>query len=301
MAGRAERDGGFLASASGNDAFALSYFEGEDLPVYDLMARRFTVCDRWHASVLGPTYPEPRVPALRAVGRAQGQLPAARRGRLRLADDRRPARRRERHDHGVLQRPPAAAAVGRPHDSAHAQDGRRSRTDAAAGKLPSVSIVTPAFVGDRSHRRPSARRPARGAAVRTRRVRGVREVTAVGARPVRAHVRRVGWLLRPRRAADPPRPARERQRRGQLRTGGLPRADGARVAVRPARVRRPHAVRPHVDPALPRMALPRRAAARTGRSRRRSGSSPHATATPTISARRSRAARAIPTSGSTST
>ena len=38
---RAERDGGFLAPASFNDEFALSYFEGQDLPVYDLMARRF--------------------------------------------------------------------------------------------------------------------------------------------------------------------------------------------------------------------------------------------------------------------
>jgi phospholipase C len=56
-AGRAERDGGFLAKDSGNDEFALSYFEAPDLPFYDLLARRFTVFDRWHASVLGPTYP----------------------------------------------------------------------------------------------------------------------------------------------------------------------------------------------------------------------------------------------------
>src|SRR5262249_22785576 len=52
--GRAERDGGFLSPHSDNDDFALSYFEGADLPVYNLLARRFTVCDRWHASLLGP-------------------------------------------------------------------------------------------------------------------------------------------------------------------------------------------------------------------------------------------------------
>jgi phospholipase C len=56
-AGRAERDGGFLATGSGNDLFALGYFEGADLPLYNEMARRFVVCDRWHASLLGPTYP----------------------------------------------------------------------------------------------------------------------------------------------------------------------------------------------------------------------------------------------------
>lgn len=56
-AGRAERDNGFLATASGNDRFALSWFTDDDLPVYSELARRFTVCDRWHASLLGPTYP----------------------------------------------------------------------------------------------------------------------------------------------------------------------------------------------------------------------------------------------------
>ncbi len=56
-AGRAQRDAGFLAPGSGNDDFALGYFEAEDLPVYDALARRFMVFDRWHASLLGPTYP----------------------------------------------------------------------------------------------------------------------------------------------------------------------------------------------------------------------------------------------------
>ena len=55
--GRAERDGGFLAPGSGNDLFALGYFEAEDLPVYQRLAHRFIVCDDWHASLLGPTYP----------------------------------------------------------------------------------------------------------------------------------------------------------------------------------------------------------------------------------------------------
>jgi phospholipase C len=56
-AGRAERDGGFLAGGSGNDEFALSTWRGADLPVYQNLAHRFVVCDRWHAAVMGPTYP----------------------------------------------------------------------------------------------------------------------------------------------------------------------------------------------------------------------------------------------------
>lgn len=55
--GRAQRDGGFLDPESRNDAFALGYYLGDDLPFTSRLARRFTVCDQSHASVLGPTYP----------------------------------------------------------------------------------------------------------------------------------------------------------------------------------------------------------------------------------------------------
>src|SRR5262245_2786970 len=56
-AGRAQRDGGFLAEGSGNDVFALGYYTADDLPFYAALTRRFTIFDRYHCSVLGPTYP----------------------------------------------------------------------------------------------------------------------------------------------------------------------------------------------------------------------------------------------------
>lgn len=56
-AGRVQRDRGFLAQGSGNDEFALGYFEADDLPFYSSIARRFTVLDRYHCSILGPTFP----------------------------------------------------------------------------------------------------------------------------------------------------------------------------------------------------------------------------------------------------
>jgi phospholipase C len=56
-AGRAQRDGGFLATGSGNDRYALGYFQADDLPFYTALTRRFTVFDRYHCSVLGPTFP----------------------------------------------------------------------------------------------------------------------------------------------------------------------------------------------------------------------------------------------------
>ncbi len=55
--GRAQRDGGFLAPGSGNDTFALGYYGGDAMPFTSQLAREFTVFDQWHASILGPTYP----------------------------------------------------------------------------------------------------------------------------------------------------------------------------------------------------------------------------------------------------
>jgi phospholipase C len=55
--GRAERDHGFLAKGSGNDEFALGYYNAVDVPLYEKLVRRFTTFDRYHCSLLGPTFP----------------------------------------------------------------------------------------------------------------------------------------------------------------------------------------------------------------------------------------------------
>jgi phospholipase C len=55
--GRVQRDRGFLASGTGNDDFAASYYLPADVPVHAHIARRFTVMDQHHASLLGPTFP----------------------------------------------------------------------------------------------------------------------------------------------------------------------------------------------------------------------------------------------------
>lgn len=55
--GRAQRDDGFLSPDSGNDTFALGYYQRADLPYSARFASRFTVCDHSFASLLGPTFP----------------------------------------------------------------------------------------------------------------------------------------------------------------------------------------------------------------------------------------------------
>jgi phospholipase C len=55
--GRAQRDGGFLAAGSENDQYALGYYRGADCPFTSQLLPRFSIFDRWHASLLAPTYP----------------------------------------------------------------------------------------------------------------------------------------------------------------------------------------------------------------------------------------------------
>src|SRR5215831_11086428 len=47
---------GFLR-AGGNDTYAIGYYSESDLPFYSALARNYLVCDRYFASILGPTFP----------------------------------------------------------------------------------------------------------------------------------------------------------------------------------------------------------------------------------------------------
>jgi phospholipase C len=81
--GRAQRDGGFLAEGSSheeengrNDEFSLGYYLEEDLPIYGRLARRFTTFDRYHAALLGPTFPNREyLHSAQSGGNKANQLP----------------------------------------------------------------------------------------------------------------------------------------------------------------------------------------------------------------------------------
>ncbi len=55
--GRAQLRNGFMGAGSGNDTFALTYYERGQLPFIHEAARRYTLYDRYFCSVLGPTFP----------------------------------------------------------------------------------------------------------------------------------------------------------------------------------------------------------------------------------------------------
>jgi phospholipase C len=51
-----DRDGKPIQVPQRYRSFPMGYYTGEHLPVYDHLARQFSVCDRWHASVPGDTW-----------------------------------------------------------------------------------------------------------------------------------------------------------------------------------------------------------------------------------------------------
>jgi len=145
-AGRAQRDGGFLASGSGNDIFALGYFEGEDLPIYDALARRFVVCDRWHASVLGPTYPNREyLLSGQSGGNKTNAFPTGDGFPWENIVDRLVRAGVTATDY-YSDLPPLALWGSRMAPYFHPIASYYE--DAAAGRLPNVSFLDPAFIGD---------------------------------------------------------------------------------------------------------------------------------------------------------
>jgi phospholipase C len=59
--GRYERAGGaangWLDPRTGNDEFALSYYDAVDVPIWAQLARLYQTYDNWHCALLGPTEP----------------------------------------------------------------------------------------------------------------------------------------------------------------------------------------------------------------------------------------------------
>lgn len=144
--GRAQRDGGFLATGSGNDEFATGYYLGADVPFTAQLARRFTVCDHSFASVLGPTFPNREyLLSAQSGGNKTNALPDLTKGfawdtiydRLLAA--------------GVTVRNyyvdlPVIGLWG-PRLIKHAAKIDDFFTDCKAGTLPQVSFVDPGFTG----------------------------------------------------------------------------------------------------------------------------------------------------------
>ena len=212
--GRRQLNGGKVNGfrKSPNDDFALGYYLREDLPFAPHLADTFTLYDRYFCSLLGPDLAQPRVHALRAVGRRQDER---RRGRtcstayaagraLPLGDDLGPDDDQGPLGHLLLQRP----ALHR-HLRAVATPGSSSRSPSSTptprrATLPNLAFVDPMFLdgggGDGlSGRRAPARRHADRPGLPLGRRPRLHQLAPVPDRGAVRQLRRVGRILRPRR------------------------------------------------------------------------------------------------------
>ena len=140
--GRAQLHGGFLAEGSGNDEFALCYYDRGDLGFIHEAARQYTLYDRFFCSLLAGTWPNRYYKWSAQSGGLKNNRVAAGGNNWETIFDRAPAARAER---ALLLLRPALRALWGPRASAWLAPISRYYEDAAAGKLPNIAIVDPPF------------------------------------------------------------------------------------------------------------------------------------------------------------
>ena len=144
--GRLERDHGFAAAGTGNDGYALGFYNGTDVARHDALARRFTVADHSFSSLLAGTFPNRQyMHAATSLGRKTNprQLDAGIYGGDTIWDRLQTAGVDARYYYVDL---PFLALYGdRLFDRISPID--EFFDDAAKGSLPNVVMVDPGFQG----------------------------------------------------------------------------------------------------------------------------------------------------------
>ena len=251
----------------------MQYLTRKQVPVSWALADAYTTCDRWFASVMGPTLPEPRLLAHRARRSASARI---RRRTPRSSTTFAAAARSRRsttalHDKGVdwayyygsipVGVDPARNAgpyqldLG-PNDGTGniRRFGDVERHDRAvlqgraAGKLPPVVYIDPVLL---RQRRPPADPPDQRPGADRGGLHRAREVAAVEELHARHHVRRARRVLRSRVAADDDR--RHAAKYGTTASTSSASACPAMVdrSVRQAGLRQLASVRPHLRAQAP--------------------------------------------------
>src|SRR5215210_3768122 len=142
--GRAQLKGGFLAPGSGNDEFALTYFNKGELGFIHEAARQYTLHDRYFCSLLSSTWPNRYYKwSAQAGGRKDNSPPASSAGNQweTIFDRAIPRGVSARYYNSDL---PFSAVWG-PRAGAWTNPIERYYQDCAAGTLPNIAFVDPPF------------------------------------------------------------------------------------------------------------------------------------------------------------
>jgi phospholipase C len=196
--GRAELRGGFLAEGSGNDEFALTYFNSGDLGFIHDAARAYTLYDRFFCSLLASTWPNRYYEwSAQSGGLKDNDPPVGTAGnQWETIFDRALGR-------GLSARYYASdlpfSAVWGPRGAAWTNPDHALLRGLRGGHAPEHRLRRPAVQGRRRGRRPLRRRaPTRRRATRAglhgRRGERLRALAELPPRRALRDLRRVGWL-----------------------------------------------------------------------------------------------------------
>ena len=211
--GRTEMDGGrmdgFLRADS--DVFSIGYYAEQDLPFTPHLAKAFTAFDRFFCSLLSSTYPNREyMHAGQSYGMKDNSLPLSSGGFPDTTIFASLAQAGVSNRYFYTDIPVSALWGSR---GPGALEPGPDLLRAGGGRDPARAVVRRSVVQRRGpghlRRRAPARRRAGRPGVHLRRRARVHRVAAVQARRAVRRLRRVGRVLRPRRAAARPRPARE--------------------------------------------------------------------------------------------
>ena len=237
--GARSSQGGFLAEGSGNDEFALTYYDEGDVEFLHAAAGAYTVYDRFFCSLLGPTWPNRYYKwSAQSGGRKDNTPPLETAGnQWETIFDRAIGRGvTARYYHSDL---PFSAVWG-PRGVAWTRPLAEYYADCALGTLPNITFVDPPFrdggggdgISADEHPHGDVRL---GQAWMADVVRAFIAVALLSPRRAVRRLRRVGRLLRPRAPAARARRPRERRPRRGLRPDGLPHPGRGGLPVRPRR------------------------------------------------------------------
>jgi phospholipase C len=142
--GRAQLRGGFLAPGSGNDDFALCYYNRGELPLIHAAAQQYTLFDRYFCSLLASTWPNRYYKwSGQSGGKINNDPPVGTGGNQWETIFDRALR------NGLSARYYASdlpfSAVWGARAAAWTNPVERFYTDCASGSLPNISIIDPPF------------------------------------------------------------------------------------------------------------------------------------------------------------
>ena len=201
--GRAQLKNGFLAEGAGNDVFALCYFNENELPYIHPAARAYTLHDRFFCSLLTSTWPNRYYKWSAQSGGIMTNIPEPPSGNSwETIFDRAISKGvTARYYHVDL---PFSATFGA-RASAWTHPISEYYSDCAAGNLAKHHLRRPGLragvLRRPLDRRASSRRRAPGPGLHGRRRERVHPLAALPQGRAVHHLRRVGWLLRPRAPA----------------------------------------------------------------------------------------------------